>query len=196
MHIVLRGVFLSYNDVWAYCIRPLDYHPSPRASLSLVAVMALSLQDTCLLNILLRVNQFPVEYLALLPRAIRQRLFDYLPRADILHLSDTALFSDLDKVEDTLIAARERVLEFILRGNVTVVEFKDSVYRWENGVPRLDFVSIFPSLELQYYDGRVIPEHLFAMSIDHLFHRSNPSWSLLQLLQCSLCPTKIDDRLL
>ena len=72
--------------------------------LSLVAVMALSLQDTCLLNILLRVNQFPVEYLALLPRAIRQRLFDQLPYADILHLGDTALFSDLDEViEDTLI---------------------------------------------------------------------------------------------
>ena len=80
-----------------------------------------------------------MEYLALLPRAIRQRLFDSLPRADILHLSDTALFSDLDDVEDTLIDAREKVCQFILRGIVTVVEFRGYEYCLEYGVPRLVF---------------------------------------------------------
>ena len=55
----------------------------------------LSLQDMCMLHIMLRLEEFPVESLALLPREIRRRLFLGLSHADLLHIDVETLFSDL-----------------------------------------------------------------------------------------------------
>ena len=159
--------------------------------------MALSLQDTCLLNILLRVNQFPVEYLAVLPRAIRQRLFDHLPRADILHLGNTALFSDLncDEVEDALIETRERIVGVILQSSRLreIVSLRGSEYYTDSCCFPRDFESMFASLEpnLECYENRVVPKHLFEMWIDHSSRLSNSSWPLLHYCNVYCAPPKL-----
>ena len=55
----------------------------------------LSLQDMCMLRIMLRLEEFPVESLALLPREVRRKLFLGLSHADLLHLDVETLFGDL-----------------------------------------------------------------------------------------------------
>ena len=97
-----------------------------------------------MLHVLFRVEEFPVQSLALLPRAIRQRLFNGLSRADILHLDGTALFSDLDlryldidKIIDlTQTNAREQLVDVILqRGRL--LDFI-SYYLYEDTLAFLD----------------------------------------------------------
>ena len=56
------------------------------------------LKDICMLHVLFRVEEFPVESLAVLPRVIRRRLLNGLSHADVLHLG-TALFSDLNVLD-------------------------------------------------------------------------------------------------
>ena len=58
----------------------------------------LFLKDICMLHVLFRVEEFPVESLAVLPRVIRRRLLNGLSHADVLHLG-TALFSDLNVLD-------------------------------------------------------------------------------------------------
>ena len=88
------------------------------SSLTSSLILPLSLRDTCMLYVLFRVNELPVESLALLPRAMRRLLLHGLPRADILHLGDAALFSDLEELEQTLLTAREDLLDAVLYGNL------------------------------------------------------------------------------
>ena len=86
----------------------------------------LSLQDMCMLNILLRVEDFPIQSLAHLPRGIRKRLFLGLSHADILHVDGALLFDGLtiefdhsrgghDQRGPTI--AREELLDVILCGD-------------------------------------------------------------------------------
>ena len=49
---------------------------------------------------------------------MRRLLLDGLPRADVLHLGDAALFSDLEELEQTLLTAREDLLGAVLYGNL------------------------------------------------------------------------------
>ena len=60
--------------------------------------LPLSLQNMCMLCIMLRLEEFPTDSLALLPSAIRRRLFlGQLAHADLLHMDHTeALFGDLN----------------------------------------------------------------------------------------------------
>ena len=55
------------------------------------------LEDMCLINIFFRLDEYPIEILALLPRAIRQRLYRGLSPADRLHYNSTSLFDDVDR---------------------------------------------------------------------------------------------------
>ena len=84
-----------------------------------------------MLYVLFRVNELPVESLALLPRAMRSLLLDGLPRADVLHLGDAALFSDLEELEQTLLTAREDFLGAVLYGNLNRMISCDLSFLWE-----------------------------------------------------------------
>ena len=57
----------------------------------------LCLEDMCLINIFLKLDEYPIEIIALLPRAIRQRLYLVLSPADRLHYNSTSLFDDVDR---------------------------------------------------------------------------------------------------
>ena len=57
--------------------------------------LPLSLQDMCMLHIMLRLEEFPVKSLALLPHKVRRRLFLGLSHADLLHIDVETLFGDL-----------------------------------------------------------------------------------------------------
>ena len=70
---------------------------SLQLTLRMVSVQfPLCLEDMCLINIFFRLDEYPIEILALLPRAIRQRLYRGLSPADRLHYSSTSLFDDVD----------------------------------------------------------------------------------------------------
>ena len=58
--------------------------------------LPLSLQDMCMLCIMLRLEEFPTDSLALLPSAIRRRIFLGLAHADLLHVDTEVLFGDLN----------------------------------------------------------------------------------------------------
>ena len=79
----------------------------------------LSLQDMCMLQIVFRVRDFPVQSLALLPRKIRRKLLFGLSLADILHLDGTTLFDDVDSNSDHphVSYARQCLLGIIMRQN-------------------------------------------------------------------------------
>ena len=87
----------------------------------------LCLEDMCLINIFFRLDEYPIEILALLPRAIRQRLYRGLSPADHLHYNSTSLFHDVDReydndqerylVEIIFSRSRLRMLSF-MGGNV------------------------------------------------------------------------------
>ena len=81
-----------------------------------------------MLNILLRVEDFPIQSLAHLPRGIRKRLFLGLSHADILHVDGALLFDGLtiefdhsrgghDQRGPTI--AREELLDVILCGDLS-----------------------------------------------------------------------------
>ena len=78
----------------------------------------LSLQDTCMLHLVIRVGDFPVQSLALLPREIRRKLLFGLTHADVLHLSGTTLFDDVDPNRDYphVSYARQCLLDVIMSG--------------------------------------------------------------------------------
>ena len=60
-------------------------------------ILPLSLQDICKIYIVARLDEFPIDALALLPPKIRQKLLLLFPQADVLHfLGDHATFSDGD----------------------------------------------------------------------------------------------------
>ena len=67
-------------------------------TLRMVSVQVpLCLEDMCLINIFFRLDEYPIEILALLPRAIRQRLYRGLSPADRLHYKSTTLYDDVDR---------------------------------------------------------------------------------------------------
>ena len=78
-----------------------------------------------MLNVLFRVEEFPAQSLALLPRAIRRRVINGLSHADVLHLG-TALYGDLnvldpfrkDYEQRENIFSCEKLLEVVLAGDL------------------------------------------------------------------------------
>ena len=78
-----------------------------------------------MLCIMLRLEEFPVESLALLPREVRRRLFLGLSHADLLHIDVETLFGDLhpDPSKDPSncrrgpVFARKALLDAILCGD-------------------------------------------------------------------------------
>ena len=58
--------------------------------------LPLSLQDMCMLHIMLRLEEFPADSIAILPSGIRRRLFLGLAHADLLHVDTEVLFGDLN----------------------------------------------------------------------------------------------------
>ena len=84
--------------------------------------LPLSLQDMCMLHIMLRLEEFPVKSLALLPHKVRRRLFLGLSHADLLHIDVETLFGDLHPDPPTNCRrgpaiARKELLDVILRGD-------------------------------------------------------------------------------
>ena len=89
--------------------------------------LPLSLQDMCMLCIMLRLEEFPTDSLALLPSAIRRRLFLGLAHADLLHVDTEVLFGDLhysgldpsreDHRQRGPAVAREELLDVIFHGS-------------------------------------------------------------------------------
>ena len=144
--------------------------PEPPSSLP---ILPLSLQDICMLHVILRVDEFPAESLALLPRAIRSDLFICLPRADVLHLSETALFSDIEELdlEGCQSTSREYLLDSILGGEPTGMIsccLQDYTQDWLNDLDFFEFIcetESFKSLGaslimIGQLGGLVVPKHL------------------------------------
>ena len=61
-----------------------------------MALDPISLQNQCLIYIICYLELFPLDYLALLPAAIRQRLLENLPPADICRLEQSRFTEGLD----------------------------------------------------------------------------------------------------
>ena len=82
----------------------------------------LSLQDICKIYIVARLDEFPIDALALLPPKIRQKLLLLFPRADVLHfLGDHATFSDddiglVDLLSTIQTESRRELTEIVLHG--------------------------------------------------------------------------------
>ena len=74
-----------------------------------------------MLCIMLRLEEFPVESLALLPREVRRRLFLGLSHADLLHIDVETLFSDLPDSPSNCrrgpAIAKKELLDAILGGD-------------------------------------------------------------------------------
>ena len=132
--------------------------------------LPLSLQDMCMLCIMLRLEEFPTDSLALLPSAIRRRLFLGLAHADLLHVDTEVLFGDLDysgldprpSREDHRqrgpAVAREKLLDVILHANALPffsldLEAALDCYQWVKSTRDGEFDLIehickcYPSLE-------------------------------------------------
>ena len=58
--------------------------------------VANSLQEICLAHILWTLEEYPVDVLALLPKAIREEMLHNLPIVDICRLEDTQFTSGID----------------------------------------------------------------------------------------------------
>ena len=104
--------------------------------------LPLSLQDMCMLCIMLRLEEFPTDSLALLPSAIRRRLFLGLAHADLLHMDHTeALFGDfnLGPVRDY---GRRQRRPAVAREELLDAIFHESDWLWQ-------FASKFFSLDLE-----------------------------------------------
>ena len=92
--------------------------------------LPLSLQDMCMLCIMLRLEEFPTDSLALLPSAIRRRLFLGLAHADLLHLDTEVLFGDVSRYLTDFDLDPFRIL-YIQRGPaVAQEELLDIILHW------------------------------------------------------------------
>ena len=140
---------------------------------SSLPIRPLSLQDICMLHVLLRVDEFPAESLALLPRAIRRYLFFCLPFADVLHFSETALFSDIEELdlEGCQNSSREDLVYTILHGKPTGMIcccLQHYTQDWSNDLDFFEFIcetesfkSLGASLIMDgQLSGVVVPKHL------------------------------------
>jgi len=82
----------------------------------------LSLQDICKIYIVARLDEFPIDALALLPPKISQKLLLLFPQADVLHfLGDRATFSDddiglVDLLSRIQTESRRELTEIVLHG--------------------------------------------------------------------------------
>lgn len=86
----------------------------------------LPLRDTCVLHVLVRLDEYPVQTLALLPRDTRRKLVHSLAPADILHLQDTAIFDGV-KDDGLLSAASLQLVQWCL-GHMDVVVHMDNFF--------------------------------------------------------------------
>ena len=157
--------------------------------------LTLSLQDMCMLCIMLRLEEFPTDSLALLPSAIRRRLFLGLAHADLLHVDTEVLFGDLhysgldpSREERGPAVAREELLDIILHGTTASAFFSLNLeatldcYQWVKSTPWRDgefdlikhICKCYPSLEatmvpphLYFKDGVVLPKRFLQFVIRH-----------------------------
>ena len=102
----------------------------------------LSLQDMCKLYILLRLEEFPVETLTLLPLEIQRKLLRGLSHADLLHLVSTSdLFNGVLKDADLypypwtkphglLSGTRQRLQDILLHGSKCYLPSLLSLHPW------------------------------------------------------------------
>ena len=132
----------------------------------------LSLQDTCMLHIIFHLEKFPIETLALLPRAIRHKLFLSLSHADILHLDGTDLFRDISS-RDRLSDARRALSNLLLLSHES-----------DAGCPgyyRLaEFLSVDLKPSLAYSEDSVdrfgsVVDNLMTQHICKYYHSLEPS---------------------
>ena len=158
--------------------------------------LPLSLQDMCMLHIMLRLEEFPADSLTLLPGGIRRRLFLGLAHADLLHVDSTdVLFGDLDwgldPSRDTHCqrgpaVAREELLDVILQGSCSTsaslfsldLESALDCYKWVKLTHDGEFDLIqhickcYSSLEptmvpLYFKNGVVLPKRFLQFVILH-----------------------------
>ena len=176
-------------------------------------LLPLSLKNICMLHVLFRVEEFPVESLSLLPRAIRERLFRGLSRADILHLGGTAVFSDLEEHEHHLshylLSFRENLLDVILfgdaRGFICICDLKfcilDGPVKLESYYKLIcktnSFASLGASLVLfkpAFPSSMIVPKHLqrFLNMQDYSHSRLEKlAWSLLHYCNVHCAPKQL-----
>ena len=172
--------------------------------------LPLSLQDMCMLCIMLRLEEFPTDSLALLPSAIRRRLFLGLAHADLLHVDTEVLFGDLhysgldpsreDYHQRGPAVAREELLDVILHGSTSSffslnLEATLDCYQWVK-LTRDDgefdlliehickcYLSLEPTMvPLSYKDGVVIlPKRFLQFVILHWKHNRYSQSKICQL---------------
>ena len=106
---------------------------------SQVDILPLSLQDTCMLQITLRLEEFPADTLSLLPAKIRSKLILGLSYADRLHLDE---LSDRDRVR-----VRQKLLHALLYNDPFSLVELISLHITEN-------LALFDQLEDQFRFAR------------------------------------------
>ena len=89
-------------------------------------VLPLPLQDMCMLQIMTRLEEFPIQTLALLPRDIRCKLVNSLSFADVLHLQESAIFNGVEV--DVLLSAASKYLVSWCLGNLKAIVRMDSFF--------------------------------------------------------------------
>ena len=159
--------------------------------------LPLSLQDMCMLHIMLRLEEFPADSLTLLPGGIRRRLFLGLAHADLLHVDTEVLFGDLnlgldpsrgDNRQRGPAVAREELLDVILKGSYSTSTFFSLdleaaldcyQYLWVKYCGDFDLIQhickCYSSLEptivpLYFMNGVVLPKRFLQFVILHWKH--------------------------
>ena len=168
----------------------------------------LLLQDMCMVHVLLRVEDFPVQCLVLLSHTIRQKIFSGLSCVDILHLDSPGplLFSDLDH-RFSMIEARKDLLEILLVGpsSCTLLFLKIEAALLEHhayDVLHAHILECYPSLEPISINGFLFPRRYLPF-VDlqlplHTFYpsfypslRASMVWPLLYYCNMQRAPTEL-----
>jgi len=121
----------------------------------------LSLVDQCFLYVILNLEEFPPNYLALLPRQIRKELLLSLPMVDICNLEETAVVEGIE-MNDVWQSVREnRVADHVHLHPLSKVLsvggrefcFRALIFLFvhcgsESGIEAIDFISLLYSVKL------------------------------------------------
>ena len=158
----------------------------------------LRLEDVCMMNIFFRLDEYPIEILALLPRAIRQRLYRGLSPADRLHYDSTSLFDDVDRgyhhhderylVEIIFSTSRSQFdMSYFMAGKVLSCLIVDSELYQRRKECIEHITKCYSSLLVKNnFDGSVLVRNRFLqyISVDNLSLKSSTSLEQL-LLYCN-----------
>ena len=79
-----------------------------------------------MLQIMARLEEFPIQALALLPRDIRCKLVNSLSFADVLHLQESAIFNGVEA--DFLLSAASKLLVSWCLGNLKTIVRMDKFF--------------------------------------------------------------------